>query len=69
MRREDIEFWDGALKGVLGAEQELNEIAARARGRQTAGLSVALRALRNYRRRLERLHANGMREFLERFKE
>ena len=69
MRREDMEFWNGALKGVLGAEQELREIAKRASGRQTAGLRAALRSMRNYRRRLERLHASGMREFLEQFRE
>ena len=69
MKREEIEFWNGALKGVLGAEQELNEAADEATAIQLDGMKVAVATLRNYRRKLEKLHAQEIRELLGQFDE
>ena len=69
VKREEIEFWNGALKGVLGAEQELNEAADEATAIQLDGMKVAVATIRNYRRRLEKLHAQGIRELLGQFDE
>ena len=69
VKREEIEFWNGALKGVLGAEQELNEAADEATAIQLDGMKVAVATLRNYRRKLEKLHAQEIRELLGQFDE
>ena len=69
MNRFDMEFWNGALKGVLGAEQELRDAGGKTGSSAAEGMRLALSTLRDYRRRMERLHAQGIREFLEQFRE
>ena len=66
MRREDMEFWNGALKGVLAAELELEDIEGSLEKASVEGFAIAKRALRDIRRRIERLHGANLREFLER---
>ena len=67
MNRMDIEFWNGALKGVLGAEQELEEAAGRAGISASEGLKIAKGIIREYRRKMERMHARDIRDFLQQF--
>ena len=69
MNRFDMEFWNGALKGVLGAEQELKEISEKAGKSAAEGMKIARAVVRDYRRKMEKLHAQGIREFLEQFEE
>ena len=66
MRREDTEFWNGALKGVLAAELELEDIERSLEKASLKGFLVAKRALREIRRKIERLHGANLREFLNR---
>ncbi len=66
MRREDMEFWNGALKGVLAAELELEDLEGSLEKTSVEGFTIAKRALRDIRRRIERLHGANLREFLER---
>ena len=66
MRREDTEFWNGALKAVLAAELELEDIQPGLKNTSIEGFAIARRALRDIRRRIERLHGANLREFLER---
>ena len=66
MRREDMEFWNGVLKGVLAAEGELEDIEGSLEKASLKGFAVARRAVRDIRRKIERLHGANLREFLER---
>ena len=66
MRREDTEFWNGALKGVLAAELELEDIESSLGKASLKGFAIAKAALSDIRRRIERLHGASLREFLER---
>ena len=66
MRREDTEFWNGALKGVLAAELELEDTERSLEKASLKGFLVAKRALREIRRKIERLHGASLREFLDR---
>lgn len=66
MRREDTEFWNGALKGVLAAELELEELEGSLEKASVKGFRIAKRALTEIRRKIERLHGASLREFLER---
>ena len=61
-----MEFWNGALKGVLAAELELEDIEGSLEKASVEGFAIAKRALRDIRRRIERLHGANLREFLER---
>ena len=65
MRREDTEFWNGALKGVLAAELELEELEGSLEKASVKGFRIAKRALTEIRRKIERLHGASLREFLE----
>ena len=66
MRREDAEFWNGALKAVLAVELELEDIEGSLKKESMKGFAVARRALRDIRRKIERLHGANLREFLNR---
>ena len=66
MRREDTEFWNGALKGVLAAELELEDIESSLGKGSVEGFAIAKTALSDIRRSIERLHGASLREFLNR---
>lgn len=66
MNREDIEFWNGALKGVLAAEGELEDLEGSLEKTSIEGFSVARKTIRDLRRKMERMHGSNLRDFLDR---
>ena len=67
MKREDIEFWNGALKGVLAAEGELEDLEESLDETSMEGFKVARKAIGDLRRKMERMHGKNLRDFLNRY--
>ena len=66
MKREDIEFWNGVLKGMLAAEGELDRVSKRANETAGKGIRISRVAIRDLRRKVERLHGESLMELLDR---
>ena len=66
MNREDIEFWNGALKGVLAAEGELEDLEKSLAKTSIEGFKVARRTISELRQKMERMHGTNIRQFLDR---
>ena len=68
-KREEIEFWNGVLKGLLAAEGELDRVLKEAEKTAAEGVKMSMTAVRDLRRRVERLHGDSLRESLRRLGE
>lgn len=67
MDREDIEFWNGALKGVLAAEGELEDLEDSLAETSIEGFRVARKTIGDLRQKMERMHGRNLRDFLDRY--
>ena len=60
MNRFDTEFWNGALKGIMLAEKEIEKIMEKDEGAYMDGLRIARKAVKELKSRVEGLHTEDI---------
>ena len=68
MNRFVAEFWNGFLKGVLAAEQELRELEEKTNDITKEGIQVSIHIIKDLKHKAERLHGEDVRNFLRQWK-
>ncbi|MEM3846879.1 MAG: hypothetical protein QXU98_14380 [Candidatus Parvarchaeota archaeon] len=68
MNRFDLEFWNGFLKGIIAAEQEIKDLEERKTADNREGIALALSAIQNLKSKVEDLHGEDVRKFLREWK-
>ena len=66
MNKYDLEFWNGFLKGLISARQEIEPIMEKTP--DSEGVRTALSAIDSLKSRVEGLHGEDVRNFLRQWK-